>query len=102
MSEVISFRLEKNNPREAQARAALKAWVDKGYSVRHVLTEALLAYQDSHRDMDIHELSSKLDQIRTMLLQNGVSPPLDEEQIELSDRFMASIKKAAKSGVSLG
>lgn len=41
MSEVISFRLDENNPCEAQARAVLKAWADKGYSVRHVLTEAL-------------------------------------------------------------
>ena len=73
MSEVISFRLDKNNPRDAQAKAVLKAWVDKGYSVRHVLTEVLLAYHGSYRDMDIHEFSSKLDQIKTMLQQYGVS-----------------------------
>ena len=102
MSEVISFRLDRDNPREAQARAVLKARVDKGYSVRHVLTEALLTYYGSQSDKDIQDLSMKLDQISQMLQQNGVPPPLNERKVELSDRFMASIKKAAKPGVGLG
>jgi hypothetical protein len=102
MSEVISFRLDKDNPREAQARAVLKAWADKGYSVRHVLTEALLAYQGSHKDMDVHELSVKLDQMYNILQQNGTPPTSLEKDVGLSDRFLASIKTAAKPGVSLG
>jgi hypothetical protein len=102
MSEVISFRLDKDNPREAQAKAVLKAWAKKGYSVRHVLTDALLGYQGYHKDMDIHELHMKLDQINQMLQQNGAPPLLKEVDVKLSDSFMASIRKTAKPGVSLG
>jgi hypothetical protein len=99
MSEVISFRLDENNPREAQAKAVLKAFVDKGYGIRHVLTEALLVYQGSKKDMDIQELSVKLDEIRKLLQQNGTLGPHNEKKIELSEHFMISIKKAAKSGL---
>ena len=101
MSEVISFRLDKDNPREAQARAVLKTWADKGYSVRHVLTEALLAYQSSHKDMDVHELSVKLDRISFILQQNGVPNPPIEKKVQLSRDFITSIKKAVKQGVNL-
>jgi hypothetical protein len=34
MSEVISFRLDNTNPREAQALEVLKAWIGMGYSIR--------------------------------------------------------------------
>jgi hypothetical protein len=102
MSEVISFRLDKDNPREAQARTVLKAWADKGYSVRHVLTEALLAYHGSHKDMDVHELSAKLDQMYKLLQQNRAPSISLEKDVGLSDRFLVSIKNASKPGVSLG
>ena len=102
MSEVISFRLSKDNPREAQAMAVLQAWVNKGYSVRYVLTEALLVYDDSKKEMDIHGLSLKLDQISKMLQQNGAPTLLRENTVKLSDSFTASIRNAAKPGVNLG
>ena len=102
MSEVISFRLDKDNPREAQARAVLKAWVDKGYGIRYVLTEALLAYQNSQRDVDIRELSMKLEEISNLLRQNGTPSKQEDSNNMLSDSFMASIRKTAKSGTSLG
>jgi hypothetical protein len=102
MSRVISFRLNNDNPREVQARAVLKAWVDKGYGVRHVLTEALLAFDGSNKDMDIHGLSVKLDQISKMLQRNGSVAFKMDDKAELSDSFIGSIKKAAKPGVSLG
>jgi hypothetical protein len=101
MSEVISFRLDKDNPREAQARAVLKARVDKGYSIRHVLTEALLSYQGSHRELNIHELSVKLDQISKLIQQNGNPPVASENNRGLSDQFLASIRTAAKQGVRI-
>jgi hypothetical protein len=102
MSEVVSFRLNKDNPREAQARAVLKAWVDKGYGIRYVLTEALLAYQNSQRDVDIRELSMKLEEISNLLRQNGTPSKQEDSNNMLSDSFMASIRKTAKSGTSLG
>jgi hypothetical protein len=102
MSEVISFRLDKDNLREAQARAVLKAWVKKGYCVRHVLTEALLAYRGSKVDVDIDELTHKLNQISNMLQQNGAPSNHEDSNNLLSDSFMVSIKNAVKPGVSLG
>jgi hypothetical protein len=102
MREVISFRLSKDNPREAQARAVLKVWVDKGYGVRHVLTEALLVYQGSKKDMDIQELSVKLDEIRKLLQQNSTPTNLNESEVALSDRFLTSIRKGAKPGIGFG
>ena len=42
MSDVISFRLDKDNPREEKARQVLKYWYEEGYSLRHIMTEALL------------------------------------------------------------
>jgi len=42
MSEVISFRLDNANPREAQALEVLNAWIEKGFSTRFILTTALL------------------------------------------------------------
>lgn len=82
MSEVISFRLNKDNPREAQARAVIKAWGDKEYSARHVLTEALLAHQGSQRELEIRSLSTKLDEISRMLQQN--KSPLSCQKNEVS------------------
>ena len=99
MSEVISFRMDKDNPREAQAKAVLKAWVEKGYCVRHVLTEALLAYRGSKVDVDINELTHKLDQISNMLQQNSTPSNHEDSNNMLSDSFMASIRNAAKPGI---
>ena len=42
MSDVISFRLNKENQREAKALEVLNAWIEKGFSTRHILTTALL------------------------------------------------------------
>ncbi len=42
MSKVISFRLDKANPREAQALNILDTWIGQGYSLRFIFTKALL------------------------------------------------------------
>jgi hypothetical protein len=42
MSQVISFRLDQNNPREAWALSVLSGMQEQGYQVRHILTEALV------------------------------------------------------------
>lgn len=45
MSKVYSFRLDENNPREAQAREVIEAWVEEGYSLRYAVVEALITYK---------------------------------------------------------
>ena len=42
MSKVYSFRLDSDNPREAQAIEVIDNWVSQGYSLRNLLTEALI------------------------------------------------------------
>ena len=42
MSKVCSFRLDSDNPREAQAIEVIDNWVSQGYSLRNLLTEALI------------------------------------------------------------
>jgi hypothetical protein len=101
MSEVISFRLDKDNPREAQARTVLKVWGDKGYGIRHVLTEALLNYQRSQAEVYNQELFEKLDIICDLLQKNSIPSTHIENEIILSDQFMASVKKAANPGLRL-
>jgi hypothetical protein len=74
MSEVISFRLDRNNPREAQALGVLKKGQEAGYSLRHVLTEALLALEASAEEEQavaqaLLEVAGRLGQIQSALEQ---------------------------------
>jgi hypothetical protein len=42
MSKVYSFRLGDENPRESQAMAVIEAWMEEGYSLRQIITRALV------------------------------------------------------------
>ena len=46
MSKVYSFRLDENNPREAQAREVIETWFSQGYSLRHQLVDVLISFQN--------------------------------------------------------
>ena len=50
MSKVYSLRLNDDNPREAQAREAIEAWVRKGHSLRYVVIEALINLKNQRKD----------------------------------------------------
>jgi hypothetical protein len=111
MSEVISFRLNKDNPRESQALEILEAWCLIGYSVRFVITDALIALncpsQESAGNNTSFELNKTLDQVKKLLEQLGNGKHLgeftkeeDSESSTLSDNFVASVRKAAKPGVN--
>ena len=45
MSKVYSFRLDENNPREAQAKEVIDAWVSMGFSLRQIIIDTLISYQ---------------------------------------------------------
>jgi hypothetical protein len=107
MSEVISFRLSEDNPREAQAREVLNAWVDKGYSVRHIITEALLQLgkePGKHGDNRGGSMAEIVDRLASLVarleghLPNAQSPASQVEP-ELKSSFVAAIKKAARPGL---
>jgi len=112
MSDVISFRLDKDNPREEKARQVLKAWFENGYSLRYIMTEALLRLDLSQRDqvdsVDLNEVNGKLDHINQLLEWMGNTQPnsvtknnTDAFQDKLPDTFLTSIKQSAKPGLKL-
>jgi hypothetical protein len=114
MSEVISFRLDRNNPREGQAMAVLRKGQEAGYSLRHILTEALLALEASAEDEQqvlaaLAEVSRRMEQIRDALesLQHTNVMPVQAQnsQIEeavLAESFLLSVKNAARPGIQIG
>lgn len=73
MSKVISFRLNKDKPREALAINILEDWCSKGYSIRYVITETLLRLNDHGVELDMNninqDLKTTLEQILRLLVQ---------------------------------
>lgn len=113
MSEVISFRLDNRNKREADAFEILKAWCSKGYSVRHVMIEALLKLGDpgigSSQNPTNPDLNIVLTKVNILLdqIENRGLPPIGkpEEDIvhsSLADNFVSSVRMAVKPGMRIG
>jgi hypothetical protein len=113
MSEVISFRLDRENPREAQALAVLNKGQEAGYSLRHVLTEALLALESAAEDeqavaVTLNQMTRMLAEMQAVLevIQNRdfSAARIEEpkpEQDALAESFLLSVKNTAKSGLVL-
>lgn len=109
MSEVISSRLNKENPQERQALGILKTWYSTGYSSRYVITEALLELNKTDPEQvatALDELKTTLDQVNHLLEQLGKGDRTQVFQYEnrhensiLTTNFIESIKKSAKSGM---
>lgn len=112
MSEVISFRLDKTNPRETQALEILNVWIAKGYSIRFILTKALLELDhDSNPTLSQsgRELNMLLDQIGHLLeivrineFSTSIKQSPDLEQPILREAFITSIKLGVKPGIKHG
>jgi hypothetical protein len=112
MSEVISFRLNKENPREAQAYEVLKIWQGQGYSIRQTITEALLRPDEPQTQPvpseTIDEINELLSQVRRMLLETE-NRDYSSQKVQgagrhflgLTDDFVNSVKRAAKPGIRL-
>lgn len=66
MSKVYSFRLSDENPREAQAREVIEAWVEEGYSLRYVIVEALISFSD--KDIEQSGLNEIMGQLQGLFL----------------------------------
>lgn len=111
MSEVISFRLDNGNPREKEALEILSIRCAEGFSVRYVITEALLKSNcaDSEQtDKVLDELRSTLDQVGQLLVRiwdkdsdQLIKHDKEYEGAGLSDYFVDSIRKTAKIGVKI-
>jgi len=106
MSRVISFRLDQDNPREAEALAILLDWLSRGFSTRHTITEALLQLDsENYKATDNGALNVLYQQIKELLASIETRSSLDDakddnsSKEELSDEFVTSILKAAKPGL---
>ena len=110
MSEVISFRLNKSNPRESQALEVLSRWVTQGYSLRFVITKALLEMDHPGADLETrqggHDWDSVFGQFRQfieILKENHLDPLTgsnhDMELPTLPENVLASIKQGVKPGI---
>ena len=97
MSRVFSFRLDDDNPREAQAKDTIENWKSKGYSLRFVITEALLSFGETENNHDsFSRISEELEGVLAILRDNRDNQFEDKE---LSRAFVQSLKKSVKSGV---
>jgi hypothetical protein len=99
MSKVYSFRLDKNNPREAQAREVINAWVGEGYSLRHVVVDALLSYKKAEAGHD--ELNSVVEQLQDLILALDKQPAIQSSEASLSNSFLDAVKQSVKNGVKV-
>jgi hypothetical protein len=112
MSEVISFRLNPHNPREAKALDVLEIKMVEGYSIRQIITEALIhsACQKHNQDWtnDETNLQSTLVEISKFLQQwndkNIKKVETDVEFVEhedLANSFISSVKLNIKPGLKI-
>jgi len=100
MSKVYSFRLDANNPREAQAREVIDAWVSQGYSLRHVLTDALISYgENGGAENGWEKVYDQLSEIVRELGNGVVEKESNGDNMALSPVFVDAMKNAVKQGI---
>lgn len=102
MSKVLSFRLDADNPREARAMEVIESWVSQGYSLRQILTEALIEY--GGKESSGIKWEKVYDQLAELVrgLDNGVNKQDSVgRRLSISSEFVAAMKKGAKEGLVL-
>jgi hypothetical protein len=100
MSKVYSFRLSGDNPREAQAWEVIDAWVSQEHSLRHIITDALIGYQDKgDKSKEWNKAYYQLSEL-ALGLENGVvdKEPIDDNPT-LSPYIIDAMIKAAREGL---
>jgi len=103
MSKVYSFRLSDDNPREAQAREVIEAWVGEGYSLRYILIEALLSMGiERNCTTDIEQIILQLEE----LIQSSYKKEVEENGVQrddstLPDGFTVALRNSIRTGIKL-
>jgi hypothetical protein len=100
MSKVYSFRLDENNPREAQAREVIEAWASNGYSLRRIIVNALISYQSENSyASSMEDVLEKITRLfRSMKASEGSAKDMPDS---LTDVFVGSLSKSMKSGMRM-
>jgi len=112
MSEVISFRLDKENPRESKAIEILNAWIEKGFSTRNILTTALYELDRPHSDLEpsrgkrdwdaiLDQIGQLVDFVEAIKTKPVANQDLNAEPTVLRESFLISIEQGAKPGIKL-
>ena len=97
------------SPREEWARQVLKDWYEKGYNLRHIMTEALLRLDEPQptpvEEAVLEKVNEKLSRIHQLLerIGNRQTPGFVELEggpswSELTAGFLGMIRQAAKPG----
>jgi len=101
MSKVYSFRLSEDNPREILAREMIDAKISQGYSLRQILTEALISYGDNQGSQK--GLDKYIDQLTELIQELDIkrgSSIRSDHALGLSSSFVNAMKRSAKQGIS--
>lgn len=100
MSKVYSFRLDTENPREAQAISVIEFYASQGYSLRHSLTEALINFPGNRNQENRWEsICNQLSELLYELDKRIVKYESSNKKPSLSQEFLVAMKKAAKPGI---
>ena len=100
MSKVYSFRLDENNPREAQAIEVIEAWIAQGYSLRHQLVDVVIAFQN--KEFQSKQYAELFEKIEHLILKEGEDKEVVETLEEpLTETFVESLSKSVKSGTKI-
>ena len=100
MSKVYSFRLDENNPREAQAREVIDAWARDGFSLRQILVDALLSLSEKKNGTDgLNEILKKLDGMLQGIESKNKYKGYDGKRVSnLPETFISAIKVSVRPG----
>jgi hypothetical protein len=99
MCKVYSFRLDEHNPREVQVKGVIQAWVGEGYSLQHVVVEALIAYKKE--EIGQGELASVVEQFQDLILSTDRQLIDQTSNGSLPNSFLAAVKQSARDGVQI-
>ena len=105
MSKVYSFRLDEHNPRENQAKEVIEAWILKGYSLRHIIAEALINFSQSNDSWG--EMNNLIDQLRLIVERSPMESSETETEsksdhsLTLSPAFISEMSKSIRQGTRI-
>ena len=100
MSKVYSFRLNTENPREALAINMIETRSSLGYSLRHILTEALIDFEGSGNQENRREsIYDRLSELIGELDKRVANQESNNDKPSLSQEFLVAVKKTAKPGI---
>jgi hypothetical protein len=112
MSEIISFRLSNDNPREAHALELLNSKHNQGYSIRFIITEALLMLENQGMGseyqflmIELRNILREVNNLQTEIENERCSPIKHPSKVsgafDLSDNLITGIKSVVKPGLKI-